>query len=153
MGAHGTNKQQAMCSTHRDIWWPAWAHQQDRDTGNILIHPSPIQLALELLRAVFSPHCFSPCTPTTAHLDPSVKLLKFADDTTLIGLIQHSDESAYRQEVKELSVWCSLNNLELNMLKPVEIILDFRRNSLLSPSHHHEQHWECSGDIQAVLNL
>ncbi len=31
-GAHGTNnKQQAMCSTHRDIWWPAQAHQQDRD--------------------------------------------------------------------------------------------------------------------------
>ncbi len=28
------NKQQAMCSTHRDIWWPAWAHQQDRDTMN-----------------------------------------------------------------------------------------------------------------------
>ncbi len=25
------NKQQAMCSTHRGIWWPAWAHQQDRD--------------------------------------------------------------------------------------------------------------------------
>ncbi len=25
------NKQQAMCSTDRDIWWPAWAHQQDRD--------------------------------------------------------------------------------------------------------------------------
>ncbi len=33
MGAHGTNnKQQAMCSTHRDIWWLARAHQQDRDT-------------------------------------------------------------------------------------------------------------------------
>ncbi len=31
MGAHGTNKQQAMCSTHRDIWWPSWAHQQDRN--------------------------------------------------------------------------------------------------------------------------
>ncbi len=26
------NKQQAMCSTDRDIWWPAWAHQQDRDS-------------------------------------------------------------------------------------------------------------------------
>ncbi len=24
MGAHGTNKQQAMCSTHTDIWWPAY---------------------------------------------------------------------------------------------------------------------------------
>ncbi len=32
MRTHGTNnKHQAMCSTHRDIWWPAWAHQQDRD--------------------------------------------------------------------------------------------------------------------------
>ncbi len=38
------------------------------------------------------------------------------------------DESVYRQEVKELSVWCSLNNLELNMLKTVEMIVYFRRN-------------------------
>ncbi len=38
------------------------------------------------------------------------------------------DESAYRQEVKELAVWCSLNNLELNTLKTVEMIVDFRRN-------------------------
>ncbi len=60
--------------------------------------------------------------------DPSVKLLKFADNTTIIGLIQDGDESAYRQEVKELAVWCSLNNLELNTLKTVEMIVDFRRN-------------------------
>ncbi len=74
-------------------------------------------------------HCSSPSTRTTAHLKtPSVKLLKFADDTTLIGLIQDGDESAYRQEVKELAVWCSLNNLELNTLKTVEMIVDFRRN-------------------------
>ncbi len=36
---------------------------------------------------------------------------------TPIGLIQDGDESAYRQEVKELAVWCSLNNLELNRSK------------------------------------
>ncbi|KAL0190936.1 hypothetical protein M9458_013634 [Cirrhinus mrigala] len=30
--------------------------------------------------------------------DPSVKLLNFADDTTVIGLIKDGDESAYRQE-------------------------------------------------------
>ncbi len=70
--------------------------------------------------------------------DPSVKLLKFADDTTLIGLIQDGDESAYRQEVKELAVWCSLNNLELNTLKTVEMIVDFRRTPLLSP---HSPSW------------
>ncbi len=63
-----------------------------------------------------------------ASKDPSVKLLKFADDTTLIGLIQDSDKSAYRQEVEQLAVWCNLNNLELNTLKTVEMIVDFRRN-------------------------
>ncbi len=58
--------------------------------------------------------------------------------TTLIGLIQDGDESAYRQEDKELAVWCSLNILELNMLKTVEMIVDFRRSWLkitLDPSH------------------
>ncbi len=49
------------------------------------------------------------------------------DDTTLIGLIQNGDESAYRREVKELAVWCSLNNLELNTIKTVKMIVDFRR--------------------------
>ncbi|KAL0151224.1 hypothetical protein M9458_053415 [Cirrhinus mrigala] len=33
-----------------------------------------------------------------------VKLLKFADDTTLIGPIQDGDKSAYKQEVKDLAV-------------------------------------------------
>ncbi len=59
--------------------------------------------------------------------DLSVKLLQFADDTTLIGLNQDNNESAYRQEVKELAVCCSLNNLELITLKTVEMIVDFRR--------------------------
>ncbi len=77
---------------------------------------------------VLSPLLFSLYTNDCTFKDPSVKLLKFADDTTVIGLIQDGDESAYRQEVKELAVWCSLNNLELNMLKTVEMIVDFRRN-------------------------
>ncbi len=76
---------------------------------------------------VLSPLLFSLCMNDCTSKYPSVKLLKFADDTTLIGLIQDVDESAYRQEVKELAVWCSLNNLELNMLKTVEMIVDFRR--------------------------
>uniref|UniRef100_A0A9J7WZZ8 Reverse transcriptase domain-containing protein n=1 Tax=Cyprinus carpio carpio TaxID=630221 RepID=A0A9J7WZZ8_CYPCA len=82
---------------------------------------------------VLSPLLFSLYTNDCTSKDPSVKLLKFADDTTLIGLIQDGDESAYRQEVKELAVWCSLNNLELNTLKTVEMIVDFRRNSPALP--------------------
>ncbi len=93
---------------------------------------------------VLSPLLFSLyCTST----DPSVKPLKFADDTTVIaGLIQDGNKSAYRQEVKELAVWCSHNNLELNTLKTVEMIVDFRRNPpALSPvsTHHLGQHCDC----------
>ena len=77
---------------------------------------------------VLSPLLFSLYTNDCTSKDPFVKLLKFADDTTLIGLIQDGDESAYRQEVEQLAVWCSLNNLELNTLKTVEMIVDFRRN-------------------------
>ncbi len=76
---------------------------------------------------VLSPLLFSLYTNDCISKDPSVKLLKFADNTTLICLIQDGNESAYRQEVKELAVWCSLDNLELNTLKTVEMIMDFRR--------------------------
>ncbi len=77
---------------------------------------------------VLSPLLFSLYTNDCTSKDPSIKLLKFADETTLIGLIQDSDESAYRQEVKELAVWCNLNNLALKTLKTVEMTVDFRRN-------------------------
>ncbi len=76
---------------------------------------------------VLSPLLFSLYTNDCKSKDPSVKLLKFADDTTLIGLIQDGDEFAYTQEVMELAVWCSLNNMELNTLKTVAMIVDFRR--------------------------
>ncbi len=102
---------------------------------------------------VLSPLLFSLYTNDCTSKDPSVKLLKIADDTTVIGLIKDGDESAYRQEVEQLAVWCSLNNLELNTLKTVEMIVDFRRNQPCSPStHHHEQHCDCSGVIQVPGN-
>uniref|UniRef100_A0AAV2IYG4 Reverse transcriptase domain-containing protein n=1 Tax=Knipowitschia caucasica TaxID=637954 RepID=A0AAV2IYG4_KNICA len=63
----------------------------------------------------------------------SVKLIKFADDTTLIGLISNNDESAYRREVDRLVSWCSGNNLELNAQKTVEMTVDFRKSTVPPP--------------------
>ncbi len=81
-----------------------------------------------LLRAVFSPHCSSPSTPTTAHLKtPLSSSWSLQTTPHWSASFRTGDESAYRQEVKELAVWCSLNNLELNMLKTVEMIVVFRR--------------------------
>ncbi len=97
---------------------------------------------------VLSPLLLSLYTNDCACKDPSVKLLKFADDTTLIGLIQDGDESAYRQEVKELSVWCSLNNLELNTLNSGDDHGLQEKPPCSPPTHNHEQHCNDSGVIQ-----
>uniref|UniRef100_A0A8C7X192 Reverse transcriptase domain-containing protein n=1 Tax=Oryzias sinensis TaxID=183150 RepID=A0A8C7X192_9TELE len=56
-------------------------------------------------------------------------IVKFADDTTVVGLISKGDEAAYREEVLKLAAWCSDNNLALNTKKTKEIIVDFRRHS------------------------
>ncbi len=58
---------------------------------------------------VLSQLLFSLYTNDCTSKDPSVKLLKFSDDTRDISPINDGDESAYRQEVKELAAWCSLN--------------------------------------------
>ncbi len=61
------------------------------------------------------------------------------------SLSQHADKeykSANRQEVKELAVWFSLDNLELNTLKTVEMIVDFRRNLNLIETL--SAHYHCS---------
>src|SRR4029434_2875220 len=53
-------------------------------------------------------------------------ILKFADDTTILGLISNNDETAYRDEVRGLAAWCQDNNLSLNVGKTKEMIVDFR---------------------------
>jgi len=41
----------------------------------------------------------------------------------VVGLITGGDESAYRQEVQNLSEWSSANNLILNIAKTKELIM------------------------------
>ncbi|KAK3531741.1 hypothetical protein QTP70_027281 [Hemibagrus guttatus] len=54
-------------------------------------------------------------------------IIKFTDDTTVVGLISKNDESAYREEVQRLTAWCKDNNLSLNVEKMKEMVVDFRR--------------------------
>ncbi|KAK3517435.1 hypothetical protein QTP70_010674 [Hemibagrus guttatus] len=54
-------------------------------------------------------------------------IVKFADDTTVVGLINKNSKSAYREEVQWLTAWCKANNLSLNVEKPKEMVVDFRR--------------------------
>ncbi|XP_061616445.1 alpha-1,3-mannosyl-glycoprotein 2-beta-N-acetylglucosaminyltransferase b isoform X2 [Phyllopteryx taeniolatus] len=75
---------------------------------------------------VLSPLLFSLYTNDCTSAHPTVKFLKFADDTTVISLIKDGDNSAYRQEAERLELRCGRHNLELNTLKTVEMIVDFR---------------------------
>ncbi len=56
-------------------------------------------------------------------------IIKFADDTTVVGLISNNDETHYREEVAQLAEWCGANNLSLNVEKTKEVVMDFRRRN------------------------
>ena len=43
--------------------------------------------------------------------DNDSTILKFADGTTVIGLITWNDETAYKRDVSSLVTWCDNNNL------------------------------------------
>ncbi len=59
-------------------------------------------------------------------------IVKFADDTMVIGLITDNDETAYREEVSTLTKWCQENHLSHNIDKTKELVVDFRRQSIVN---------------------
>ena len=54
-------------------------------------------------------------------------IIKFADDTTVVDLIYDNNETAYREEVRDLAGWCQNNNLSLNVTKIKEMMVDYRK--------------------------
>uniref|UniRef100_A0A8D3DB29 Reverse transcriptase domain-containing protein n=1 Tax=Scophthalmus maximus TaxID=52904 RepID=A0A8D3DB29_SCOMX len=75
---------------------------------------------------VLSPLLYSLYTHDCSPNHPGNTIVKFADDTAVVGLISGGDESEYRDEILKITSWCSNNNLSLNTTKTKEIILDFR---------------------------
>ncbi len=97
---------------------------------------------------VLSPLLFSLYTKDFTSKDPSVKLLKFPDNTTLIGLILDGDESAYRR----LRSWLSgavLTAWSWTRSEQWRSSWTSREPPpALLPTYHHEQHCDWSGVIQ-----
>lgn len=56
----------------------------------------------------------------------SNSIIKFTNNTTVIGLIASDNKATYSREVKDLTVWCHNNNLYLNVDKSKGIIMDLR---------------------------
>ena len=78
-------------------------------------------------RCVLSPLLYSLYTHDFVAAYGSNNIIKFADNTTVVGRITNNDETAYRKEVRDLAVWCQDNNLSLNVSKTKELIVDYRK--------------------------
>ena len=76
---------------------------------------------------VLSPLLYSLYTHDCVAKSSDNTIIKFADDTVVVGLISGNNEEAYRDEVEDLSLWCQKNSLILNISKTKELIVDFRR--------------------------
>ncbi len=76
---------------------------------------------------VLSPLLYSFYTHDCVSSHSSTSIVKFADDTVVLGLISNNDETAYLDEVEKLTSWCEDNCLSLNASKSKELIVDFRK--------------------------
>ncbi len=70
---------------------------------------------------VLSPLLYSLYTHDCVSSHSSTSIVKFADDTVVLGLINNNDED----EVERLTSWCHC--LSLNVSKTKELIVDFRK--------------------------
>ncbi|KAK1801165.1 hypothetical protein P4O66_022661 [Electrophorus voltai] len=68
---------------------------------------------------LYSLHTYD-CTATSS----STIIVKFADDTVIMGLISDNDERTYLEEIKHLENLCQENNHLLNISKTKELIMD-----------------------------
>ena len=76
---------------------------------------------------VLSPCLYSLFTHNCVARHDFNTIFKVADDTTVVGLITDDDETAYREEVRDLAMWCQDSNLSLNVIKTKERIVDYMK--------------------------
>ena len=69
---------------------------------------------------VLSPLLYSLFTHYCVAKHDSNTIIKFADDTKVVGLITDNDDTACREDVSD-------NNLSLNVSKTKELIVDYRK--------------------------
>ena len=80
-----------------------------------------------------APFLFTLYTSDCRSIHSSCPLIKFADDTAMIGLITDDDDSIYQQQLAMFVTYCDANFLELNVSKTKEMVIDFRTTKKHTP--------------------
>ncbi|PIK55788.1 putative RNA-directed DNA polymerase from mobile element jockey-like [Apostichopus japonicus] len=76
---------------------------------------------------VLAPFLFTVYTSDARSSHDSCHLIKFADDTALVGLITRDDGGEYLSQINWFVDYCDQNFLELNMEKTKEMVIDLRK--------------------------
>ena len=76
-----------------------------------------------------SPALFTIYTDDCRSENEYVKIVKFADDTAILGLLNETDASfrLFLDEIERFVSWCARHSLQLNVSKTKDMIFDFRR--------------------------
>ncbi len=86
---------------------------------------------------MFSPLCFSLLFTNDFMINENdFKLIKYAEDMALVGLLHKSDssgEAAYLANIKALQTWCHTSQLVMNVAKTKELILPMKQDMNLKP--------------------
>ena len=82
---------------------------------------------------VLSPVLFTLYTNCHRGKEPYTFNSKYADDAALVGLISNNDESHYKEAVSVFAEVCRADELDLNVSKTKELIVDFRKAEI--PPH------------------
>ncbi|KAK3562926.1 hypothetical protein QTP86_011451 [Hemibagrus guttatus] len=77
---------------------------------------------------VLAPFLFTLYTSDFTYNSALCHIQKFSDETAIVGCIRDGQEGEYRGLVKDFVAWCNLNQLQLNILKTKEMVIDFRRS-------------------------
>ena len=77
---------------------------------------------------VSAPFLFALYTADCRSTDESCPVVKFADDTELVGKISNDEVAIYHKQTENFVNWCDKNYLYLNVSKTKEMCIDFRKN-------------------------
>ena len=71
---------------------------------------------------VLAPFLFALYTGDCRITDESCPVVKFADDTELVGKISNDEDAIYHKQIENFVNWCDKNYLLLNVSKTKEIL-------------------------------
>ena len=75
---------------------------------------------------VLAPFLFTVYTSDIRSSNENCSIVKFADDTALIGLIKRDSSECYIKQVEAFVKYCDENFLQLNVSKTKEMVIDYR---------------------------